>query len=169
MVLLHLWQPREVKVAQLCPTFCDPMDCSLPGSSVHRILPARILEWIASPFSMESSRLRDQTQVSCIVGRFFTVWAIREALSVHTHTHTHTNTHTLCVYNTHTHTHTHCCELNQKSEEEDGNHYSSCDTWFKLERSCDSSSSLGQAQLQRQLGFRWCSQTQGMNCWVPGK
>ena len=46
-----------VFVAQLCPTLCDPMNCSLPGSSVHGILQARILEWVAIPFSMESGVL----------------------------------------------------------------------------------------------------------------
>ena len=45
----------EMKVAQLCPTLCDPMDCSPPGSSVHGILQARILEWVAIPFSRGSS------------------------------------------------------------------------------------------------------------------
>ena len=56
------------------------MDCSLPGSSVHGILQARILEWVAISFSRGSSWPRDQTQVSCIADRFFTAWAIREAL-----------------------------------------------------------------------------------------
>ena len=56
------------------------MDCSLPGSSVHGILQARILEWVATSFSRESSRPRNQTQVSCIAGMFFTNWALREAL-----------------------------------------------------------------------------------------
>ena len=50
------------------------MDCSPPGSSVHEILQARILEWVAIPFSRGSSQPRDQTQVSCIAGRFFTIW-----------------------------------------------------------------------------------------------
>ena len=50
----------------------QPMDCSLPGSSVHGILQARILEWITVPFPRGSSKLRDQTQVSHIVGGFFT-------------------------------------------------------------------------------------------------
>ena len=59
----------KVLVAQSCPTLCDPMDCSLPGSSVQ----ARILEWVAIPFSRRSSQLRNQTQVSCIAGRFLTV------------------------------------------------------------------------------------------------
>ena len=61
---------KEVKVlvAQSCP-----MDWSLPGSSVHEILQARILEWVAIPFSRESSQLRDRTQVSHIVDRCFTI------------------------------------------------------------------------------------------------
>ena len=54
------------------------MDCSPLGSSIHEILQARILEWIAIPFSRGSSQLRDQTQVSFIAGRFFTIWATRE-------------------------------------------------------------------------------------------
>ena len=61
------------KSLQLCPTLCDPMDCSLPGSSVHGILQARILEWVAMPFSRGSSHPRDQTLVSCIAGRFFPI------------------------------------------------------------------------------------------------
>ena len=64
----------KVKVTQLCPTLCDPMDCT-----VHEILQARILEWVAIPFSRGSTQPRDQTQVSDIAGEFFTVWAIREA------------------------------------------------------------------------------------------
>ena len=51
----------KVKVAQLCPTFCNPKDYT-----AHRILQARILEWVAFPFSRGSSEPRDQTQVSCI-------------------------------------------------------------------------------------------------------
>ena len=70
----------KVLVAQLCPTLCDPMDCSLPGSFAHEILQARILEWIAIPFFRESSQLRNWTSVSCIAGGFFTVWNTREAL-----------------------------------------------------------------------------------------
>ena len=69
------WSEVKVLVTQLCPTLCDPMDCSLPGSSVHGILQVRILEWVAIPFSRGSSRPRDQTWVSCIAGRFFTIWA----------------------------------------------------------------------------------------------
>ena len=70
----------KVKVAQLCPALCNPMDCSLPGSSVHGILQARILEWVAVPFSGRSSQLRDRTQVSRTTGGFFTTWASREVL-----------------------------------------------------------------------------------------
>ena len=65
----------KVKVTQPCLTLCDPMDC------IHGILQARILEWVAFPFSRGSSQPRDQTQVSCIAGRFFTIWATREALT----------------------------------------------------------------------------------------
>ena len=63
----------KVKVIQLCPTLCDSMDSSLPGSSVRGILQARILEWAAIPFSRESSQPKDQTQVSYMAGRFFTI------------------------------------------------------------------------------------------------
>ena len=56
------------------------MDCSLPGSSVHGIVQAIVLECIAISFSRGSSQPRDQTQVSCIVDRRFTVWATREVL-----------------------------------------------------------------------------------------
>ena len=65
-----------VKVTQSCPTLCDPMDSGSPGSSVHGILPARILDWVAISFSKGSSWLRDWTWVSHIVGRFFTIWTI---------------------------------------------------------------------------------------------
>ena len=62
-----------VLVAHLCLTLCDPMNCCLPGSSFHGILQTRILDWVVIPFSRESSRLRDQTQVPCLAGRFFTI------------------------------------------------------------------------------------------------
>ena len=68
-----------VCVTQSCLTVYDPMDCSLPGSSVHGILQARILEWVVIPFSRRSSQPRDWTWFSRIAGRFFTVWATREA------------------------------------------------------------------------------------------
>ena len=64
---------------------CDPIDCSLPSSSVHGILQARILEWIAMPAYKGSSQLKDWTQVSGIAGRFFTLWAIREAHKMNTY------------------------------------------------------------------------------------
>ena len=89
----------ESEVTKSCPILSDPMDCSLPGSSIHGIFQARVLEWdaiafsdisllvssihgicqarmlewIAIPFSSGSSQPRDQTQVSCIAGSFFTI------------------------------------------------------------------------------------------------
>ena len=66
-------------VAQPCPTLWDPVDCSLPGSSVHGIFLTRILERVAISSSRGSSRLRDRTHVSCVscnAGRFFYCWAI---------------------------------------------------------------------------------------------
>ena len=63
-----------VLVTQWYLILCDPMNCSPPGSSVHGILQARILEWVAMTFSRGSSRPRDQTWVSSIAGRFFTIW-----------------------------------------------------------------------------------------------
>ena len=67
-------------VTQAYPTPCDPMDCSPPGSSVHGILQTRILESVAMPSSRGSSQPKNQTQVFRNAGRFFTVWATREAL-----------------------------------------------------------------------------------------
>ena len=70
---------------QLCPTLCDPMDCSLPGFSVHGILQARILEWVAMPSSRGFSQPRDQNRVSCIAcisGRFLTTKPPREPVCV---------------------------------------------------------------------------------------
>ena len=66
-------------VVQLCPTLCDPMDCSPPGSSTRGILQARIPEWVAIPLFRASSQTRDQARVSHIADRFFTISAIREA------------------------------------------------------------------------------------------
>ena len=68
------------RVTQSCPTLCDPTNCSPPRSSVHGISQPRTLEWVAIPFSRRSSQPRDRTHVSCIAGRFFTIWAIREEL-----------------------------------------------------------------------------------------
>ena len=67
-------------VSQPCQTLCDPIDCSLLGSSAHGILQARTLEWVAIPFSRGSSHCKNWTQVSCIAGRFFTVWATRKPM-----------------------------------------------------------------------------------------
>ena len=67
----------KMLVARLCPTPCDLMDCISRGSSFHEILQARILEWIAIPFSRESSWPKDRTWVSCIAGWFCTIWATR--------------------------------------------------------------------------------------------
>ena len=69
----------KVKVTQLYLTLCDPMDCSPPGSSIHGILQARTLEWVAIPYSRGSSRPKDGTLVSCIAWRIFTMWTTREA------------------------------------------------------------------------------------------
>ena len=69
----------ESEVTQSCPTLCDPVDYSPPGSSVHGILQTRILEWVAISFSSGSSQLRDQAQVSRIAGRRFNFCATREA------------------------------------------------------------------------------------------
>ena len=62
-----------MSVAESCPTLCDPRDCSPPGSSVHGILQARMLEWGAMHFSGGSSQPRDFTQVSYTEGRFLTI------------------------------------------------------------------------------------------------
>ena len=70
----HMLASEWVKVAQLCPTLCNLMDYT-----VHGILQARILTWVAFPFSRGSSQSRDQTQVSCIAGGFFTSLATRDA------------------------------------------------------------------------------------------
>ena len=69
--------PKWSEVAQSCPTLCDPMDCSLPGSSIHGILQARVQEWVAISFSRGSSQPRDRTRVSCIPGRRFNRWATK--------------------------------------------------------------------------------------------
>ena len=73
---------KESEVIQSCPTRCDPMDCTLPGSSIHGIFQARILKGIAISFSRRSSRPRDWSRVSRIVGRRFIVWASREVRDI---------------------------------------------------------------------------------------
>ena len=70
----------RVKVDQWCPTVCNPMNRSPPGSSVHGILQERIMEWVAIPFSRGSSQPRDWAQVSGIAGGFFTIWATWETM-----------------------------------------------------------------------------------------
>ena len=73
--------------AQPCLTLWNPRDCSPPGFSVHGILQTRILGWVAVLFSRGSSWPRVWTWVSCIAGRFFTIWATREALTQQQKTH----------------------------------------------------------------------------------
>ena len=67
-----------VWVAQSCPTLCHPTNSSSPGSNIHEILQARILEWVAMPFFWGSSWPRDWSYVSCIAGGPFTFWATTE-------------------------------------------------------------------------------------------
>ena len=74
-----LWD-LKVSVAQSCLILCNHMDSSLLFSTVHGILQARILEWVAIPFLRGFSKHRNQTQVSCFAGKFFTNWATMEAL-----------------------------------------------------------------------------------------
>ena len=96
--LLHLYMGRLhvnklacmcAKLVQSCPTLCDPMECNPPGSSVHGILQARIMDWIAMPSFRGSSPPRDQTQVSmspALAGRFFTIsmtWETPQKLEIH--------------------------------------------------------------------------------------
>ena len=69
--VIKILKVKKCEVAQSCLTLCDPMDCSLPGSSVHGIFQARVLEWVAISFSRGSSRPRDRIWVSRIVGRRF--------------------------------------------------------------------------------------------------
>ena len=64
---------KESEVALSCPTLGNPMDCSLPGSSIHGIFQARILEWVAISFSRGSPQPRDQTWVSRTAGSFYTI------------------------------------------------------------------------------------------------
>ena len=78
--------PLWMKLTSMCAwrlfshvSLCDPMDYSPPGSSIHGILQARILEWVAILFSRGSSWIMVQTYISCIAGRFFAIWVISEA------------------------------------------------------------------------------------------
>ena len=79
--VLQIFEKYDERVSHSVLSDCNPMDCSLPGSSVHGILQVRILERVAILFSRGSSWPRDQSQGSHISGRFFTVWVSREALS----------------------------------------------------------------------------------------
>ena len=91
----------ESEVTQSCPTLCNPMDCSPPGSSVHEILQARVLEWVAISSSRGSSQPRDGTQVSCdsCIGR----WILYHCATWKAHLYVCV---CVCVY-TYMYTHTH--------------------------------------------------------------
>ena len=89
--LYNLWFNNCLRQLLVCvrsqslqswPTLSDPRDCSPPGSFVHGILQARILEWISYPFSKGTSWPRNWARVSCIAGGFFTSWATQEARSL---------------------------------------------------------------------------------------
>ena len=84
LLSVEVLDSKTVKIldTQLCPTLCDPMNCRPPGSIVHGILQARLLEWVAIPFPRGSFQPRHQTQVSCIAGRFFTIWATGDLGSI---------------------------------------------------------------------------------------
>ena len=71
MHFVHVGKHRCCLVTKLCPAACGPMGYSLPGSSVHGISQARILEWVAISFSRGSSQTRDQTWFFCLAGEFF--------------------------------------------------------------------------------------------------
>ena len=80
-VCMYVW----MRLAQSCPTVCDPTDCSPPGSPVHGILQAKILEWVTISFSSRSSKTQGSNPdgfPSCTEGILFTIWATREALCV---------------------------------------------------------------------------------------
>ena len=78
-------QRKESEVTQSCPTLCNPMDCSLPGSSVHGVLQARRLERVDISFSRQSSPPRDRTWVSCIAGRRFTAEPSGKPIEIRCH------------------------------------------------------------------------------------
>ena len=107
IVTYNSFTQRSVVQSLTCVWFfCDPMNCSLQGSSVHRISQTRILERVAISFSRGSSQMRNQIYISCISVRILYHWVTREALYpekafvkfcfifpfeyyVHTHTHTY--------------------------------------------------------------------------------
>ena len=78
ILYIHHSTAYSCLVAKSCPTLRDPMDCSPSGSSVHEILQARILEWVAISFSRGSSQPRDWTHISCIGKWILYHWATRE-------------------------------------------------------------------------------------------
>ena len=77
--ICQCWEEVKVLLTQSYLTLCNPMDCSPLGSSVRWLIQARILEWAVIPFSRESFWPRNWTQISHITGRFFSIWATREA------------------------------------------------------------------------------------------
>ena len=77
--VLYDWKLIKESEVSHVRFFCDTMDCSLPGSSIHGIFQARILEWVAISLSRGSSQTKDRTQVSHVAGRFFNSWTTREA------------------------------------------------------------------------------------------
>ena len=79
-ITVHMVYQVKALVTQSCSILHDPMNFSLPGSSIYGFLQARILEWVAISFSRGSSQPRVRTEVSCIASRFFIIWATREAL-----------------------------------------------------------------------------------------
>ena len=76
---MYIWKSSVSASHKSCPTLCNPRDCGPPGSSIHGILQARMLQWVAIPTSRGSSWLRDWTRVFGIAGGFFTVSATGEA------------------------------------------------------------------------------------------
>ena len=99
----------KVKVKLLSHVrLCNPIDCIPPGSSIHWIFQARVLEWVAIPFSRGSSWPRDQTLVPHIAGRCFTVWATREAPS---YIHIHIYIYTHIYIRIHIYIHTYICSF----------------------------------------------------------
>ena len=72
-VLFNLLDHRSMLITQSCLTFCDPMGCSQTGSSVHGILQARILEWVAIPFSRDLTDTGIEPRSPALSGKFFTI------------------------------------------------------------------------------------------------
>ena len=100
ILMITIIHTLKVKVTSLSHVqfFCDPMDCSLPGSSVHGIFQAKVLEWLAISFSRGSCRPRDRTLLSLIAGRCFTIWATRETCSHFDIKQTRVVSHTYFIY-----------------------------------------------------------------------